>query len=148
MCPNNFTDTNGGFRSSEADLYSGSPSLGCFLPACPSCSMWWPLDVLTRSCQGAGLSPSEALTWLHCSPVSSQTPEFVQEFQKQMKMTRILETGFSCSSEPLYVSLDPSRLLSPAKLQAGPADIVTLLVWVRSDRPRLEECGVPCGTLG
>lgn len=68
-------------------------------------------------------------------------------------MTPILETGFSCNPKPLYVSLNPSHLLSLVRLQAGQweaweaTDIVFLVVWVHSGLG-LEECGIPCGTLG
>lgn len=63
-------------------------------------------------------------------------------------MAPILEIRIGHSPKPLYVSLDVPDVLSLIQMQAGPADVMILVVWVHPDGSRLKECALRCGTMG
>lgn len=57
-------------------------------------------------------------------------------------MAPILEIRIGHSPKPLYVSLDVPDVLSLIQMQAGPADVMILVVWVHPDGSRLKECAL------
>lgn len=60
------------------------------------------------------------------------------------KMAPILEIRIGHSPKPLYVSLDVPDVLSLIQMQAGPADVMIVVVWVHPDGSRFERM---CATL-
>lgn len=53
-------------------------------------------------------------------------------------MAPILEIRIGHSPKPLYVSLDVPDVLSLIQMQAGPADVMIVVVWVHPDGSRFE----------